>query len=85
MARVCWPIMVAALVLGTGPLREPPIARVIVVAAMLAAVMGLNVPTIGVIRRARREDAPPRLVNALVIAATLRLGAAAALAAVLLG
>ncbi|UJR85061.1 hypothetical protein [Sandaracinus amylolyticus] len=84
MARLTWPVLVAALMLVLGPAQLDGAAKAITIALMLGAVAGLNVPSWDVIRRARREDAPVALVRALAFALALRLIAAVAIAVALL-
>jgi hypothetical protein len=83
MARLTWPVVVAALMLVIGPAQLDGIARGVVLALMLGAVAALNVPSYEVIRRAQREGAPARLVRALVFTLALRLVAAVVSAALL--
>lgn len=83
MARLTWPIVVAALMLVMGPARLDGAAKGIVLAVMLGAVAALNVPSFEVIRRAQREGAPSRLVGALALTLGLRLVAAVVIAALL--
>ncbi|AKF11447.1 hypothetical protein [Sandaracinus amylolyticus] len=84
MARLTWPVLVAALMLVLGPAQLEGAAKAITLALMLGAVAGLNVPSWDVIRRARREGAPVSLVRALGFALALRLGAAVVIAVLLL-
>lgn len=83
MSRVSWPIMVAGTMLALGPLHTPSAARVTVLALMFGLVAGLNVPALGVVRRAIREDVPGHLVGVLGGTLLLRVGTAFALAILL--
>lgn len=84
MARLTWPIIVAALMLVMGPTQLDGIAKGLVLALMLGAVAALNVPSYEVIRRATREGAPHHLVMALSGTLALRLLAAVVVAGLLL-
>lgn len=81
MARLTWPVLVAALMLVLGPAQASGAAKGVVIAVMLGAVAALNLPSFEVIRRARREGAPARLVGLLVMALGMRVVAAALTAA----
>lgn len=79
LARLTWPVLVAGLglVVSAGASGH---LKAIVLASMLGIVAALNVPSIEVVRRARREHAPPGAVVALALAVGLRLTAAVGLA-----
>lgn len=83
MARLTWPVLVAALMLVRGPAQLDGVAKGVVLALALGAVAGLNVPSWEVIRRARREGAPADLVRALSLTLGMRLVAALAITALL--
>lgn len=83
MARLSWPLMVLALVLVRGPARLEGLPKALTMALMLGGVAALNVPSWEVVRRARREGAPPALVRILVGTLGMRLAAALLIAALL--
>ena len=80
MARLTWPVLMAALTLVVGPAHVDGDLRVLVLALAVGAVAGLNVPSYGVLRRAMREQVPVRFVRMLAAGLALRLGASFALA-----
>lgn len=82
LARLTWPVLMAGLglVVSAGVSGD---LKALVLALMLGAVAALNVPSIDVVRRAHRENAPRGAVVALGVAVGLRLTAAVALAIVL--
>lgn len=76
MSRFSWLVLGAGTTLALGPLHEPRLLRGVVLALMFGIVLGLNVPAYGVVRRAQREGAPPRIVRVLVGALGIRIIAA---------
>ena len=84
MARLTWPVLLAALGLVVSAGVDGH-AKVVLLAVMLGVVASLNLPSIEVVRRARREGAPPGAIAALALAVGLRLTAAVGLAVVLWG
>lgn len=82
LARLTWPVLLAALgLVVSGGLGGH--AKVGLLAIALGAVAALNLPSIEVVRRAWREGAPPSAVATLGLAVALRLSAAIGLAVVL--
>jgi hypothetical protein len=79
MARLTWPVLVSALMLILGPARLDGDLKVLVLALTLGAVAALNVPSLGVVQRARREGVPDRFVRVLAAGLVMRGLAALAL------
>lgn len=76
MARMTWPVIATAVVLVLGPAQITGVGKAVLLAAMLSAVAGLNLPSLRVIQRARVEGAAERHVSVLGFALGLRLLAA---------
>lgn len=84
MARLTWPVLLAVLGLVASAGVDGHL-KVALLAVMLGVVAALNLPSIEVVRRARREGAPIGAVVALSVSVSLRLAAAVGLAVVLWG
>jgi hypothetical protein len=72
LGRMTWMLLAAAVMVGWGTLVPHGLARGVFLGAVVALVLALNVPALGVVRRAVREGAPKHLVQALWVPLVLR-------------
>jgi hypothetical protein len=82
LGRLSWMLLGAVVILGWGPLREAAIARAVALTFATMVFVGLNVPTVRVVARARREAVA--FAHWAPIGAALVIRAAAYLIAVVL-